>query len=303
MALDPNWIPDYNIINKIYEGNNSTIYRAIKDNIYYTVKIVTPKNAQQKEQTLNEITILKFLSTPTCHYNIICFKEYIHIKNPNTRYLTHKIFGEESKSDKYIIITYYVEGVDLFDFVAKRIKYTKNIRNYYWEIYQLFYQMAYAVKEIHDLGIAHNDIKTENFLYNTHTVYLADFGFACPVTEQLSKELNIPICKYHSRGTPEYASPETFTGKERDLIKSDIYSLGVTFFAMLYFTFPYFSDNPYDYAYRDRLEDNTKIMVDDPDLDVNIKSLILKMLDQKPENRPNDKTIFETIKLVIYKSE
>ncbi|KAF9255643.1 hypothetical protein L218DRAFT_314111 [Marasmius fiardii PR-910] len=87
-----------------------------------------------------------------------------------------------------------------------------------------------AVEYLHKRGVVHNDIKPANILMSPKGVpILCDFGFA------ESYDLESPTA-FHSRcsyGTPEYLSPERARGIPHDTRKSDMWSLGVTFFEIL----------------------------------------------------------------------
>ena len=90
----------------------------------------------------------------------------------------------------------------------------------------IFTQMLSAVRYLHSQGIIHNDIKLENFLvFDNNLVHpkvaLADFGTAHFATD-----------RNHFAGTVEYASPELCRG-EHSTTKTDIWSLGVSLFALL----------------------------------------------------------------------
>ncbi|EAU85877.2 CAMK/CAMKL/MARK protein kinase [Coprinopsis cinerea okayama7 len=87
-----------------------------------------------------------------------------------------------------------------------------------------------AVDFLHRRGVVHNDIKPANILLSHKNIpVLVDFGFA---------EKNDPEdeTSFHSNlayGTPEYLSPERARGLTHDTRKSDVWSLGVTFFEIL----------------------------------------------------------------------
>ncbi|CAD8159971.1 unnamed protein product [Paramecium octaurelia] len=73
-------------------------------------------------------------------------------------------------------------------------------------------------------NIIHRDLKPQNILINDDCVKIADFGFAKPLN-QLYNEMNV--------GTPLYMSPETII-KSQYNAKSDIWSLGVLFYEILF---------------------------------------------------------------------
>ncbi|ESK95245.1 map microtubule affinity-regulating kinase 4 isoform 2 [Moniliophthora roreri MCA 2997] len=87
-----------------------------------------------------------------------------------------------------------------------------------------------AVDYLHKRGVVHNDIKPANILMSAKGVpILCDFGFA------ESYDLD-STSAFHSRcsyGTPEYLSPERARGIPHDTRKSDVWSLGITFFEIL----------------------------------------------------------------------
>jgi serine/threonine protein kinase len=99
-------------------------------------------------------------------------------------------------------------------------------------------EAADGLAAAHSAGLVHRDIKPENLmLTGTGLVKVVDFGLsklidaANDTREALTKAGQI-------LGTPQYMSPEQFQGQTLDA-RSDIYSLGGTFYRLLTGQLPY----------------------------------------------------------------
>ncbi|HEX7175774.1 MAG TPA: serine/threonine-protein kinase, partial [Pyrinomonadaceae bacterium] len=85
-------------------------------------------------------------------------------------------------------------------------------------------QICAGLAAAHDAGVLHRDLKPANIMIDElGNVRVMDFGLA-GLAEEFSGEHAI-------EGTPEYMSPEQFTGKELT-VKSDIYSLGLVLYEL-----------------------------------------------------------------------
>ncbi|THH04511.1 hypothetical protein EW145_g5470 [Phellinidium pouzarii] len=93
-----------------------------------------------------------------------------------------------------------------------------------------FRSLLSAVSFLHGRGVVHNDIKPANILLSTKKVpVLVDFGFA----ERYEPNAKRAFLSNLAYGTPEYLSPERARGNVHDTRRSDMWSLGITFFEIL----------------------------------------------------------------------
>ena len=96
-------------------------------------------------------------------------------------------------------------------------------------------QVAGGLAAVHEQNLVHRDIKPSNIMIRLEgrsvgTVKIIDLGLAKAVNEPHSQtSISVPGA---FAGTPGFASPEQFAGLGVD-IRSDLYSLGATLWAML----------------------------------------------------------------------
>ncbi len=108
---------------------------------------------------------------------------------------------------------------------------------------ELAVRIAGAVADLHRQGVIHKDLKPENILVHPATleVKLADFGLA----SRLPREHPAPRPPHLIEGSLPFISPEQ-TGRMNRAIDSrtDLYSLGVTFYQMLTGRLPFEARDP-----------------------------------------------------------
>ncbi|OJH38802.1 hypothetical protein BON30_21485 [Cystobacter ferrugineus] len=108
---------------------------------------------------------------------------------------------------------------------------------------ELATRITQALAELHRHGIAHRDIKPYNILVHPGTgeVKLADLGKASLLPREYQGMQNPQLIE----GSLPYLSPEQ-TGRMNRAIdyRSDLYSLGVTFFEMLTGSLPFHAEDP-----------------------------------------------------------
>jgi serine/threonine-protein kinase SIK3 len=95
-----------------------------------------------------------------------------------------------------------------------------------------FRQIVQAVGFCHSNGFVHRDLKAENLLLDENSnVKLCDFGFS---NSYKPDEFLKTWC-----GSPPYAAPELFEGKEYAGPQADIWSLGVVLYVMVCGALPF----------------------------------------------------------------
>lgn len=141
-----------------------------------------------------------------------------------------------------------------------------------------------ALRDCHQYGIAHGDIKPSNILIdNNGRVKICDFG--------LSKKITNEEQKVDLVGTLAYRSPEMIKLQPCDKFASDIWSLGVTLFIM--------STGNYlwDISSRDAmLKSITTAKYDESKINnITIRNIISKCLQIEPNKRPSANELYSML--------
>jgi serine/threonine protein kinase len=108
--------------------------------------------------------------------------------------------------------------------------------------------LSVALRQLHERGLIHKDIKPANVLVNSATgqVWLMGFGIA----SRLPRERQSPEPPEFIAGTLPYMAPEQ-TGRMNRSIdsRSDLYALGVTLYEMLTGSLPFTASDPMEWVH------------------------------------------------------
>ena len=212
-----NEISQYQIKGKIGEGMFGKVKLGIHllTNEKVAIKIFDKgkiKNEKEVEYIEREISILKKLN----HYNTI--KLYNIIQNENFIFLIQE----------------YVPNGELLHFLEnpENMNLTEN------HICKIYQQIISGIEYLHEIGIAHRDLKLENILLNREkNIKIIDFGLSNKYNKENGELLQ------SSCGSPCYAAPEMIKGIQYHGLDTDIWSSGILLYLMLCKSFPFNDKN------------------------------------------------------------
>ncbi|MFN2529949.1 MAG: protein kinase [Pyrinomonadaceae bacterium] len=209
----------YKILEKLGEGGQGTVYKAIDAKLGRTVVIkVLPAELTSKEANLKRFEREARLASALDHPNICTIFDLNEINGIN------------------FIVMQYIEGRNVRQIVNGRPLSLESALT-------IALQVTDALAAAHARGIIHRDIKAGNVMVTpSGQVKVLDFGLAKLLDEDAARisgihhteltEVGIPY------GTATYAAPEQARGDRVDA-RADIFSTGVLLFEMLTGTWPF----------------------------------------------------------------
>ena len=248
-------LDDYLITKELGKGSYAVVKLAVHKitRNKYAIKIYSKQtliDPQKRNTVKNEINILK------------------QIDNENIMKLYEVI---DTPSNLYLVLE-YINGINLLEIL-------KNEKNHFIKeqrAKKLFSQIVKGISYCHKKNIFHRDIKLENILVlKDDTVKIIDFGFGIKCNRDTLQKL---FC-----GTPSYMAPEIVKKEKYIACYSDIWSLGVLFYALLFGIFP-FKGKDDDELFAKIIEAN----LDFPDynpLSEKIKQMFQKIFVHTPNQR------------------
>jgi tRNA A-37 threonylcarbamoyl transferase component Bud32/uncharacterized RDD family membrane protein YckC len=155
---------------------------------------------------------------------------------------------------------------------------------------ELLHDVADALRMAHERDIVHRDIKPSNLLVDpTGLVKVADFGLAKNVSSGDSTEgMDVQLTQAGAvLGSPLYMSPEQGQGEAVDH-RSDIYSLGATFYHLLTGNPPFTAKSPVGVIAKHLSAPVPPLCKALPTLPEGVARLVERMLAKDPADRFSD---------------
>ncbi|XP_055975203.1 serine/threonine-protein kinase SIK1 [Sorex fumeus] len=210
----------YDIERTLGKGNFAVVklarHRVTKTQVAIKIIDKTRLDSSNLEKIYREVQIMKLLNHP----HIIRLYQVMETK------------------DMLYIVTEFAQNGEMFDYLTANGHLSED------EARKKFWQILSAVEYCHSHHIVHRDLKTENLLLDGNLdIKLADFGFGnfYKPGEPLST-----WC-----GSPPYAAPEVFEGREYEGPQLDVWSLGVVLYVLVCGSLPF--DGPSLPALRQRV--------------------------------------------------
>ncbi|EGD81626.1 CAMK/CAMKL/MARK protein kinase [Salpingoeca rosetta] len=201
-------IENYELGKTIGKGNFAKVKLARHKftQVEVAIKIIDKRNMSDSSlsKLMREVRIMKMLDHP----NIV------------------KLYEVIDTSEKLYLVMEYASGGEVFDYLVNHGRMKEK------EARIKFRQIVSAIQYCHSKGVVHRDLKAENLLLSQDlNIKIADFGFA---NQYRSGQKLDTFC-----GSPPYAAPELFQGREYDGPEVDVWSLGVILYTLVSGTLPF----------------------------------------------------------------
>ncbi|WP_437323463.1 AAA family ATPase [Sorangium sp. So ce381] len=145
-------------------------------------------------------------------------------------------------------------------------------------------RLAAALAEMHRRHVIHKDIKPQNLLYNPDSgeVKITDLGIASLSPREAQELAHGGLIE----GTLAYMAPEQ-TGRMNRRVdeRTDLYSLGVTFYEMLTGTLPFRASDPVEWVYCHIAQAPEAPHTLVPSIPPQLSAVVLKLLSKAAEER------------------
>lgn len=245
----------YEILELLGAGGMGKVYKAFDPRLkrYVAVKFIHGENPDR---------LKRFLQEARAQARI----EHDHVCK------TYEV-GEVGK--KPFIAMQFIEGQTL-DRVQRSLSLEEKVL--------LIQQVAEAVQAAHRLGIIHRDLKPSNIMVERTDEgrwrpYVMDFGLAREIATEALTTTGVVM------GTPWYMSPEQATGSANRLDRrSDIYSLGATFYDLLAHTPPFLGSGA-SVLIKLSQEDPPPLRTIDKSIPEDLETIVMKCLEKEPQRR------------------
>jgi len=197
-------------------GSMSVVYKGVdlRTNEVVGIKKIS-KRALNSDYLINSLTNEIDIQTKIRHPNVVCLKDVIR-----------------STNNIYLVLEYCNSG-SLRDYLKARGKLTET------EIKNILSQVITGMDDLLQNNVLHRDIKPENILVHSErgalTFKICDFGFSKKLSakNQLSQS---------SIGSPQYMDFQRLSSEEYSS-KSDVFSLGIITYEMLFGCPPWAASN------------------------------------------------------------
>ena len=225
--------------------------------------------------TLGQPVALKFLPESTIDRSMLeRFRNEVRIARRISHPNVCRVYDIGETNNQVFLSMEYVDGEDLSSLRrVGRLPRDKAL--------EIARKICAGLAAAHDKGVLHRDLKPSNIMLDARgEVLIMDFGLA-----GLAHEIDDV-----RSGTPAYMAPEQLAGKEVTA-RSDIYALGLVLYE-LFTGKAAFEGKTHDEIMRVRHERSPRrpsTLV--RDLDPAVEMVILRCLEEEPENRPSSALI------------
>jgi serine/threonine-protein kinase len=271
----------YQILERLGEGGMGQVFKARHQRLHRIValKVIRP------ERVTDPVAVARF------HREV---RGAAQLSHPN---VVRAIDADEAVGVHYFAMQ-YVPGTDLERLVKQRgplpvVQACDYIR-----------QAAFGLQHIHENGMVHRDVKPSNLMVTglpepraaadaeasslivPDVVKILDLGQARLCEEPEDGQRRLALTQLGVvMGTADYMAPEQAVNSREADIRSDVYSLGCTFYFLLTARPPYPGGNAIEKLMRHQLEEPEPVERLRSDVPAGVAAVLRRMMARKPADR------------------
>lgn len=195
----------------------------------------------------------------------------------------------------FIIMEFCPEG-DLTDLIDERVKQNKPFSDD--NILEIMFQLGSAIETLHDAGVIHRDIKTDNVFImrneiNDLLVKLGDYGISRIVNSNLKNTTLV-------MGTIGYTPPEILSGEGEYTTTGDIYGLGVILVQVVDLKHPFLNEKGLINQARVFTGQTNSPRSDLSAVQQSVRQFALQMMSINPAVRPSIANVLDFAPLAVF---
>jgi hypothetical protein len=186
-----------------------------------------------------------------------------------------RVYNAGEEQEQLFIVMEVLSGGTVKDHLrAQRIPWERAVD---WLL-----QAARGLSALHKAGVIHRDIKPSNMMFNNSgALKLTDFGLA-----RRCEEGGVITRSSDRLGSPAYIAPEQVLDPSDADERSDIYSLGISFYEMLTGCPPFRTPSETDVCFLQVHKQLPDVRTLAPDLPIKLVHLLQRMTAKDPHQRP-----------------
>jgi serine/threonine protein kinase len=194
-----------------------------------------------------------------------------------------RAYDVDQEGKVHFLVMEYIDGQSLLELVNDRGPLG------YVEAAELMRQSAEGLDHAHARGMIHRDIKPGNILVDRKgVVKVLDMGLAMFFDPTGKDDEQASLTIQHDErvlGTADYLSPEQALNSHNVDIRTDIYSLGCTFYFILTGHPPYPEGSLAQRLLFHQTKPPAPVENDRPDIPASLVAILRKMLEKRPDDR------------------
>jgi eukaryotic-like serine/threonine-protein kinase len=256
----------YRVLEELGRGGMGRVYKAVHQTMgrFVALKVLAPeltKTEKARDLFQREVKAAARLNHPNI---VTAFDAYLN-------------------GDRFFLVMEFVDGPNLSQLVKEQGPLPVE------QACEYIRQTAVGLDYAHQLGLIHRDIKPSNLLVQQTTsgpqVKMLDFGLALVnVGEAGDNEFAVGTTNT-VLGTPDYVSPEQARDQYNVDGRSDLYSLGCTFYYLLTGEVPFIGGSGIEKLMRHGSEPPIPVRNKRSDVPEPVAALVHKLLAKDPADR------------------